>query len=686
MESAKNWKEKGNALVKQKKYKEALDCYSKAIEIDPKDPIFYSNRSLMHINLEEYDQAILDAEKAILLKPNYGKAYLRKGKALEGKQKMKEALDTYKLGLEKDKNNSELLNASSQVEASLKNMNLFKDPSSKEIMNDPNFKNILEFAKKDPKNFLQMIETATGIDFQKIKENEKKSTENDKIKNEESFFNDLQIKKEGNIIGQSMPMTKNQLDELFTKEPFLCKIQFQKKINGEMRNGNATGFFCYINDENIPFNMALFTNNHVLDRHSIGNGKYIQFKHMNIPKEILMIENRRAFTDEKLDYTCIELFESDGILNFFRIDTDLLNNEKCLIDQEIFVLQYPLKDGDLFFSSGRIKDKKKHYLIHYASTEEGSSGSPLIERKNNNLILGLHLGGHKLNNENIEDFQRKDIYEFNCATSFDEILKNIKLQLNRTISAIIEIKEDNFKARIINSFENKKKEYEKLNGKENEKEIKNSDIFINGEQIDWNYDYIFPTKGKYNIKYVFHDLLTSTSCLFEDCKNLIEIDLSYFNAENITNMSFMFGGCESLININLSNFKTENTTNMNYMFSDCKSLKSLDLSSFNTEKVVDMAGMFSSCRSLINLNLSNFITKNVTELDTMFMHCSNLTYLNLSNFTTEKVKPTLFIGIFLGCSSLKVDNLITHDKLLLDNFSQNTWFENAYKFWKIKNK
>ena len=86
METAKDWKDKGNGLVKEKKYKEALDCYSKAIEIDPNDPILYSNRSLMHINLSEFDQAITDAEKAISIKPEYAKAYLRKGKALEGKR------------------------------------------------------------------------------------------------------------------------------------------------------------------------------------------------------------------------------------------------------------------------------------------------------------------------------------------------------------------------------------------------------------------------------------------------------------------------------------------------------------------------------------------------------------------------------------------------------------------------
>ena len=75
METAKDWKDKGNALVKEKKYKEALDCYSKAIEIDPNDPILYSNRSAMHLNLSEFDQALADADKAISIKADYAKAY-----------------------------------------------------------------------------------------------------------------------------------------------------------------------------------------------------------------------------------------------------------------------------------------------------------------------------------------------------------------------------------------------------------------------------------------------------------------------------------------------------------------------------------------------------------------------------------------------------------------------------------
>ena len=114
---ANDWKEKGNKFTKEGKYKEAMECYTKAIENYPKDPIFFTNRSLMHYNLSEFDEALEDAEKAILIKPDNAKAYLRKGKALEEKGKNKEALDAYKLGLEKDKNNEQLIQAIKELES-----------------------------------------------------------------------------------------------------------------------------------------------------------------------------------------------------------------------------------------------------------------------------------------------------------------------------------------------------------------------------------------------------------------------------------------------------------------------------------------------------------------------------------------------------------------------------------------
>ena len=123
MTTAKEWKEKGNHLVQERKYQEALDCYTKAIELDKNDPILYSNRSAMYYNLNDFENALLDAEEAIYLKPDYAKAYLRKGNALEKQYKYQEALDTYQIGLQKDKNNTQLLEAYQKLEDSLKNLN-----------------------------------------------------------------------------------------------------------------------------------------------------------------------------------------------------------------------------------------------------------------------------------------------------------------------------------------------------------------------------------------------------------------------------------------------------------------------------------------------------------------------------------------------------------------------------------
>ena len=122
MKTAKDWKEKGNNLVQERKYQEALDCYTKAIELDKNDPILYSNRSAMYCNLNDFQNALDDANEAIKLKPNYPKAYLRKGNALEGQQKYEEALNVYQLGLKKDKNNAQLLEAYKKLEFNLNNL------------------------------------------------------------------------------------------------------------------------------------------------------------------------------------------------------------------------------------------------------------------------------------------------------------------------------------------------------------------------------------------------------------------------------------------------------------------------------------------------------------------------------------------------------------------------------------
>lgn len=80
--SAEQIKAKGNELMGQAKYKEAIAYYTKAIEMEPVNHIFYANRAAAHTHLKDYRSAIIDCEKSISLNESYSKAYSRLGTAL----------------------------------------------------------------------------------------------------------------------------------------------------------------------------------------------------------------------------------------------------------------------------------------------------------------------------------------------------------------------------------------------------------------------------------------------------------------------------------------------------------------------------------------------------------------------------------------------------------------------------
>ena len=85
----------------------------------------------------------------------------------------------------------------------------------------------------------------------------------------------------------------------------------------------------------------------------------------------------------------------------------------------------------------------------------------------------------------------------------------------------------------------------------NEEEIKESIIEINNENYPFSYTHKFDKEGKYIIKYIFKNILLTSTYMFANCLNIINLDLSNFNTEKIINMSCMFLGCASLKNLNL---------------------------------------------------------------------------------------------------------------------------------------
>jgi surface protein len=69
----------------------------------------------------------------------------------------------------------------------------------------------------------------------------------------------------------------------------------------------------------------------------------------------------------------------------------------------------------------------------------------------------------------------------------------------------------------------------------------------------------------------------------------------------------MFDNCRKLINLDVSNFDTSSVTNMTYMFGLCEALANLDLSGFDTSQVTDMSNMFYSMPKLQEVTLgANF--------------------------------------------------------------------------------
>ena len=95
----------------------------------------------------------------------------------------------------------------------------------------------------------------------------------------------------------------------------------------------------------------------------------------------------------------------------------MINNE-ILKNNDIFILQFP-KGNDISFSHGIIKLVKDNTIVHNASTEGGSSGSPIIRRSDKNYVIGLHFASGKKNKEN-----KKSLY--NLATNFVSILNDKK--------------------------------------------------------------------------------------------------------------------------------------------------------------------------------------------------------------------------------------------------------------------
>ena len=181
-----------------------------------------------------------------------------------------------------------------------------------------------------------------------------------------------------------------------------------------------------------------------------------------------------------------------------------------------------------------------------------------------------------------------------------------------------------------------------------------SDVLVNGESKSECKKTCEFVDDLNNVTIKFDSKITSCENMFDGMTNIIEIDLSNFDASNVINMNGMFKYCINLKKITFGDINTSLVENMNELFYNCINLTIIDRLDFDTISVKTMIRMFRNCESLLSIN-AEFNPQNVEDFLDCFGCCYKLEAISLPNF--RKTKATNIQGMFYQDYELKYVDL-----------------------------
>jgi len=341
----------------------------------------------------------------------------------------------------------------------------------------------------------------------------------------------------------------------------ICKITF---INNDDQKCYGTGFFMIY--KSLKCLISVY---HVINE-NIKN-KSIEIEIFNNEKFNLELKSRFIkFFKQPKDISIVEIKDSDGIKDIEYLNYDK-NNKKGYSQykgMEVLSLGYP-NGEDLSNGSGKILNINGFEFEHDISTEQSSSGSPII-LFNLEKVIGIHKYG---------DLEKR----VNVGTFIGEIFDEIKLNLSEVNSEKknIKVKEDDKNNILDLSHQNL--------GNKGIQKLKLINYNIVELNLSWNniLDIKVLEKVKFNklekLNLRGNEISDNINILENvDFKELKELDLSENNISDIKVLEkvkfnrleiLILGGNEISNNINI----LENV--------DFKELKELDLSENNISDI-----------------------------------------------------------------------------------------------------
>jgi tetratricopeptide (TPR) repeat protein len=101
------WNSKGTALANLGKHQQAIECFDKAIEINPNDVNIWNSKGTAFHYLSKYQQAIECFDKAIEVNPNDADAWSAKGHSLNNLKKYHQAIECFDKAIEINPNDAD---------------------------------------------------------------------------------------------------------------------------------------------------------------------------------------------------------------------------------------------------------------------------------------------------------------------------------------------------------------------------------------------------------------------------------------------------------------------------------------------------------------------------------------------------------------------------------------------------